>query len=188
MRIFFHFTATSIFFFPAVFLHEMAHMIFAYLTLSHVKSVSLIPKVIRNEDGAYEFVYGSVEYVPRVDFLGSVAAMAPVFLWYLLYLFLDYVDVLRVDFDLNILTVSVDIIRFLNPKHFWMWIVAVQLYWGGFPSKQDVKVALKYLFSYSMGVVVLTIIAYKIGLFDPIIDLVYNAVFELENLVKRYLA
>lgn len=149
IKIYLYYITSSIFYFPAVFLHEMFHYFLALITGASISSVVLFPKIHIEEDRSYNITYGSVSFTPRIKVLGIIPALAPVLLWVVLYYFLDYNNIIRINFDMSILSIHMDIIKLLTVNNIWIIYVSWMLFWGAFPSRQDIKVALNYLFSIS---------------------------------------
>ena len=151
----------SIFYFPATVLHESFHALAALVTGAKITRFSLFPKLVRNEtDGRYLIVYGSVSSIPRIAFLQFFVAIAPVFLWGILYLFLSNYGFVSITLDEGIASGEFDYERFFVLENWPLWYAAMQLFGGAFLSMQDIKVALMSFFSPSGVAVIVTAILF----------------------------
>ncbi|WP_457641807.1 hypothetical protein [Persephonella sp.] len=117
--------------FPATFLHELSHILIAFLTFSRVYGISLIPKIEKNR-----IVLGNVKVVPVFKGVLIFIGLAPLGLLYIAYFILSN--------------------RIIIINEWFTYILVFYLILGSKPSKQDLKSALNGLFSIS-GVIMLFI-------------------------------
>ncbi len=64
---------------PGIILHELAHLVVAIGLLLDVRSISLIPQIIEDENGRRMVKFGSVTYIKSDPIRGLLVGIAPFF-------------------------------------------------------------------------------------------------------------
>lgn len=139
-----------LFFFPGLVLHELTHALMAKITYSRITDISLFPSITFREDG-YSVTYGYVSSQPKIKVMLIFIGLAPLLLWVIPPLFLYSCHILVLSH--GSFALHTNEITFLNMS-FFAYIMS-QVFWAGFPSRQDMKIAFLGLFSFSGIVIVL---------------------------------
>lgn len=164
------FWTKSILFLPGTFAHELMHFIVAILTGSKITSFSLTPKLTLLENGRYNAEFGSVGFIPRIQAFNFLIGMAPLLLWGVILLVLYKTNILQHYGE----GATIDLERLFSFSSIWIWLMIIQLGWGGVPSVVDLKTSVRGFFSFS-GLVLIGVVAAGIYLYDftPAIDALF---------------
>jgi hypothetical protein len=140
-------------YFFGTFLHEVSHF-FVAACLGKAEGFSLVPRIEGDS-----FVFGSVRARVRYKVLLSLIAIAPLVWWLILFWVLRHLYVIRMTNGIPRINFSVmwPMLKSFSLRHaFFLWLF-MQMLWAGKLSLQDVKEALRSLFSLSGLVVILTV-------------------------------
>ncbi len=165
---------------PATFLHELMHLLGALITGSKIKSFNILPKIEKDQQGYYHFIYGKVQFYPRILGLSFIAGLAPMVLWVILFLFLIKMGIIII-YSNGFGIVTEDL---FTKEYIWIWIISLELFFGGFPSITDIAVSLRGLLSISGFILILGSYSYFLISRPETIENFILALVDLVNIVK----
>jgi hypothetical protein len=134
-----------IFLLPGTFFHELAHYL-AAIVFGKPAGFSVIPRI-----SAENLILGNVRASTRFKVFSSFIAVAPLVWWLVLYLLLAHFRVVRtaVDRPLVHFTLSFGSIGSFSLMNMVLFWLAIELFWAGRLSAQDIKTFFAGLFSVS---------------------------------------
>lgn len=123
---------TLLFYLPSTILHELSHLLIAFVLGGNPSAISLIPK----KEGKH-YILGTVTFLPKW-YNALFVGFAPLSLWGIAgYLFITN----------NVLIVS--------PLFYWLLV-------GGMPSRQDIKIGIKHSFGIILFLLLVFGVSYQI--------------------------
>ncbi len=122
----FKFYFKALYLFPSTFLHELAHLLVAYITPAKIVSFNLFPRRVGNR-----IVFGSVVARYRPGISMSLSAIAPLIWWVVLYYFVQ-------DEKIGLLKQDIYSVKLILKLY-----IAFLLLWAGKLSTQDIKMFFK---------------------------------------------
>ena len=150
--------AKALFYLPGTFAHEFSHLLFALVFARQVRGFNIIPDF-------KEGTAGSVQYISTNGAASMLISFAPKLYWFALVYFLNYLSVVKINYELQSCMINLAHINWKSPFSLISLYLIIQLLWAGSLSFKDWENILKGLFSLSGLLLVLFIVTLAFVLF-----------------------